>query len=118
MTKGLFIVLVLTTFWIGPVEGGDDLEGAVWMRSNAGSRATYVIGFMNGLEYVVRLYGGELRSARDSRVTYDEMSEVVYRRLVREPELRQGPMSEIIVSTLMGPYVMITDRSGNPIPTK
>ena len=119
MKKGLSVVLLLLiTLWQTPVTAADDIDARIWMQFDATNRSTYVIGFMNGLEYLVKIYGQELRSASGARITYREMSEIVYRRLLREPELRSGPMSEIIVSTLIGPYVTITDRSGQPVPKR
>ena len=66
-----------------------------WMQFDATSRAVYVRGVMDGIDLTVKYLGFELRAATDRGITYQEMSEIVYRKLIREPELRSGSIQEV-----------------------
>jgi hypothetical protein len=88
-----------------------ETTGRDWMQWDETSRGFYMIGFVDGMRFVTKAIGADISS--QPGITYQQASELVYRRLVREPELRSGPMTEIAISTL-GPYLTLTDRSGRP----
>jgi hypothetical protein len=81
------------------------------MQLDGASRVSYVMGYFDTITIVAGLYGGEFR-IKDS-LTYVQASEIIYRELLNEPEIRAGHMPDIAAAAL-APYVTLTDRAGRP----
>lgn len=93
-----------------------DLPAARWMQSSAEERDVFVGGFLAGVQYVLNGLGMDVRS-RGSGWTAATLSREVYLKLLREPELRQGPIGPILMDAV-APYLTITDRDGTPLELK
>ena len=49
-------------------------------------------------------------------MTYQQAAEIIYRKLVQEPELRSGPLQDTATAALV-PFFTLTDRQGRPFET-
>jgi hypothetical protein len=92
-----------------------DRPASEWMQQDELHRNIFVMGFVAGLEQSARFLGGGIRQT--GLLTYDEMGKIIYRHLMAHPELRQGPIGEIILDALRGRLVF-TDKFGNPYKAK
>jgi hypothetical protein len=80
------------------------------MQFDASHRTIYLKGAWDGAQAITKMGGMEIRT-RDS-VTFQQAAERVYRRLLYDREIRQGPFIEILFSTL---DLVLTDRQGNAL---
>jgi hypothetical protein len=112
------IAVIFAIFASCQQASAQDMLARSWMQFEPTSRAIYVRGVMDGIDLTVKYLGFELRATTDRGITYQEMSEIVYRKLLREPELRSGSIQEVIANTLLGEHVTLTDRQGQPIQSK
>jgi hypothetical protein len=87
--------------------------GRDWMQWDSANRAIYIMGYFETINAVANAYGGEVRTKEKERLTYIQAAEIIYRKLLNEPEIRSGPMTEI-AGTALAPYITVTDRSGRP----
>lgn len=113
----VFLVLLVVSVSSSPVSAQrrylSDLPAIKWMQSTEGERVVFVGGFLAGVQYVLNGLGMDVRST-GSGWTATTLSQEVYLKLLREPELRQGPIGPILMEAV-APYLTITDRSGKPI---
>ena len=113
---GLIILILLVLMLMrATLAMADELEGKDWMQFDKTARALYVMGFYHGVQETVRAVKLDFRMTE--LITYEELSEQVYNKLLRERELRAGPTGAIIL-TILGNYLVITDRTGKPIQSK
>ncbi|MGO8763260.1 MAG: hypothetical protein ACLQUS_14845 [Desulfobaccales bacterium] len=91
------------------------MPASTWMQLEATNRMIFVTGFLAGIDQTCRFMGGKV--LQTGNMTYEEMSQTVYRHLLAHPELREGPIGEIILNALRGRLVL-TDKFGNPYKSK
>jgi hypothetical protein len=106
--------IVLAALFLAAVLAGSaeaQTTGREWMQLDSANRTIYIIGYFETINFVAKAYGGEIRT-KDS-LTYTQAAEIIYRKLLNEPEIRSGPMVEI-AGTALAPYITATDRSGRP----
>ena len=69
-----------------------------------------------GFNELANKFDVEIRTlrTRSRPLTFIEISEMVYKRVLENPELRSGPIGAIILN-VMRSSVIFTDRTGKPI---
>lgn len=112
----LFIAAVLSCLlWVGTARA-QTLTGRQWMTQDSSARVAYVLGYMNGIQQMFDQFAMEIRADSEKPLTSGMISEDLYRKLLAEPELRNGPVNEILFA-VFAPRVVVTDKAGNQIPT-
>ena len=92
-----------------------DITGKQWMSSEKAIREIFVLGYVNGLEQLLSSYNFQIRSGVGKDFDAQVLDEAIYKKLIREPELRNGPVREILMSVL-NDYAVLTDKVGNSLP--
>ena len=92
-----------------------DITGKQWMASERAIREIFVLGYVNGLEQLLSSYNFQIRSGVGKDFDAQVLDEAMYKKLIREPELRNGPVREILMSVL-NDYAVLTDKVGNSLP--
>ena len=105
---------LLVSLLLLPSIASAQTTGRSWMQLPEGERALYVLGCFEGTQALMRTAGFEYRSLE--AMSAADVSAIVYRKLLAEPELRSGPMPDIIGNAL-APYVVLTDPQGRRIRT-
>ena len=90
----------------------DDIEAKKWMELPAQSRASFIFGFLAGLDHVYNSTGMLVTLTRP--LSAKELSKEVYKVLLKQPELRSGPIDEIILTSL-DQIVSITNKAGSRV---
>ena len=93
-----------------------DISGRQWMASEKAIREIFVLGYVNGLEQLLSSYNFQIRSGVGKDFDAQVLDEAMYKKLLKEPELRNGPVREILMSVL-NDYVVLTDKVGNNLPS-
>jgi hypothetical protein len=92
-----------------------DITGKQWMASEKTIREIFVLGYVNGLEQLLSSYDFQIRSSVGKDFDAQVLDEAIYKKLLKEPELRSGPVREILMSVL-NDYAVLTDKVGNSLP--
>ena len=90
----------------------DDIEAKKWMRLSTESRASFVFGFLAGLDHVYESTG--LVVALTKPLSANELSKEVYKVLLEQPELRSGPIDQVILTSLSH-VISITNKNGTRV---
>jgi hypothetical protein len=93
-----------------------EISGRQWMSSEKEVREIFVLGYVNGLEQLLSHYGFQIRSGKGKFFDAHVLDEALYKKLLNEPELRNGPVREILL-TVLNDYAVLTDKAGNNLPT-
>jgi hypothetical protein len=93
-----------------------EITGRQWMASDKDVREIFVLGYVNGLEQLLSHYNFQIRSGKGKYFDANVLNEALYNKLLNEPELRNGPVREILLSVL-NDYAVLTDRAGNNLPS-
>jgi hypothetical protein len=93
-----------------------EITGRQWMASDKDIREIFVLGYVNGLEQLLSQYDFQIRSGGGKTFDAHVLDEALYKKLVNEPELRNGPVREILL-TVLNDYAVLTDRVGNNLPS-
>jgi hypothetical protein len=93
-----------------------EITGRQWMASDKDVREIFVLGYVNGLEQLLSHYNFQIRSGKGKYFDAHVLDEALYKKLLNEPELRNGPVREILLSVL-NDYAVLTDRVGNNLPS-
>jgi hypothetical protein len=93
-----------------------EITGRQWMASEKDVREIFVLGYVNGLEQLLSHYNFQIRSGKGKYFDAHVLDEALYKKLLAEPELRNGPVREILLSVL-NDYAVLTDRAGNNLPS-
>jgi len=93
-----------------------EITGRQWMASEKDAREIFVLGYVNGLEQLLSHYNFQIRSGKGKYFDAHVLDEALYKKLLAEPELRNGPVREILLSVL-NDYAVLTDRAGNNLPS-
>jgi len=93
-----------------------EITGRQWMASDKEVREIFVLGYVNGLEQLLSHYNFQIRSGKGKYFDAHVLDEALYKKLLAEPELRNGPVREILLSVL-NDYAVLTDRAGNNLPS-
>jgi hypothetical protein len=93
-----------------------EITGRQWMASDKDVREIFVLGYVNGLEQLLSHYNFQIRSGKGKYFDAHVLDEALYKKLLNEPELRNGPVREILLSVL-NDYAVLTDRAGNNLPS-
>jgi hypothetical protein len=91
------------------IVNADDIQADRWMKLPAQNRASFVMGFLAGLDHVYNSQGLVVTLKRS--LSAQELSRQVYKSLLDQPEIRTGPIDEIILNALNN-VLYITDKSG------
>jgi hypothetical protein len=111
----LFVAVALGCFlWVGAAHA-QTLTSRQWMIQDSNSRAAYVLGYMNGIQQMLDHFSMEIRSDSEKPLTSGMVSEDLFRKLLAEPELRNGPVNDILFA-VFAPRVVVTDKAGKQIP--
>ncbi|GJL61985.1 MAG: hypothetical protein NPIRA04_06390 [Nitrospirales bacterium] len=87
----------------------DDIQANKWMELSPENRASFVFGFLAGLDHVYNTQGLVVTLKRS--LSAQELSAEVYKSLLDHPELRTGPIDEIILNALDN-LLSISNKSG------
>ena len=93
-----------------------EITGRQWMASDKEVREIFILGYVNGLEQLLSHYNFQIRSGKGKYFDAHVLDEALYKKLLAEPELRNGPVREILLSVL-NDYAVLTDRAGNNLPS-
>jgi hypothetical protein len=93
-----------------------EITGRQWMASDKDVREIFVLGYVNGLEQLLSHYDFQIRSGVGKYFDAHVLDEALYKKLLNEPELRNGPVRGILMSVL-NDYAVLTDRVGNNLPS-
>ena len=117
ITKSMILSAVLL-FWasFASAQTMTDITGRQWMASEKGIREVFVLGYVNGLEQLLSFYNFQIRSGADKGFDAQVINDALYTKLLNEPELRNGPVREILMRVL-NDYVVLTDKMGNRLPS-
>jgi hypothetical protein len=74
-------------------------------------RSLYILGFVDGVREFLSLFHWDLRSEIGVVASAQTVNNALYRRLIEEPELREGPLRAILFR-LMERFYVVTDESG------
>jgi hypothetical protein len=111
---GLPVVAAVVLLSAWPAEAQlAETPASAWMQLERSTRAAYVIGFLSGVQHVLRQVEMDIRLR--SGVTADELSTAVSTKLLADPAFELLPIGLVIMEALTE-YVSVTDRDGNPIP--
>ncbi len=94
------------------IVNADDIQADRWMKLPTQNRSSFVMGFLAGLDHVYNAQGLVVTLKRS--LSAQELSRQVYKSLLDQPELRTGPIDEIILNALNN-VLYITDRSGRQV---
>jgi hypothetical protein len=90
-----------------------ETPASAWMQLERSNRAAYVIGFLSGVQHVLRQVEMDIRLR--AGVTADELSTAVSTKLLADPAFELLPIGLVIMEALTD-YVSVTDRELNPVP--
>jgi hypothetical protein len=93
-----------------------EITGRQWMASDKDVREMFVLGYVNGLEQLLSHYNFQIRSGKGKYFDAHVLDEALYKKLLNEPELRNGPVREILLNVL-NDFAILTDRVGNNLPS-
>ena len=93
-----------------------EITGRQWMASDKDVREIFVLGYVNGLEQLLSHYDFQIRSGVGKYFDAHVLDEALYKKLLNEPELINGPVRGILMSVL-NDYAVLTDRVGNNLPS-
>jgi hypothetical protein len=93
-----------------------EITGRQWMASDKDVREIFVLGYVNGLEQLLSHYDFQIRSGVGKYFDAHVLDEALYKKLLNEPELRNGPVRRILMSVL-NDYAVLTDKVGNNLPS-
>jgi hypothetical protein len=93
-----------------------EITGRQWMASDKDVREIFVLGYVNGLEQLLSHYSFQIRSGKGKYFDANVLDEALYKKLLNEPELRNGPVRETQLSVL-NDYEVLTDMAGNNLPS-
>ena len=99
-----------------PAQTMTEITGRQWMASDKDVREIFVLGYVNGLEQLLSHYDFQIRSGVGKYFDAHVLDEALYKKLLNEPELRNGPVRGILMSVL-NDYAVLTDRVGNNLPS-
>ena len=115
----LLFVLMSTLVISTPLQGqgsfilnADDIEARKWMNLSSESRAAFVFGFLAGLDHLYESTG--LVVALSRPLSAMELADEVYKVLLEQPELRSGPIDNIILTALEN-TITIKNKAGLPV---
>jgi len=86
------------------------------MASDKSIREIFVLGYVNGLEQLLSSYNFQIRSGVNKNFDAHVLEEALYKKLLNEPELRNGSVKETLMIVL-NDYAVLTDRVGNNLPS-
>ena len=109
------VAVIVTPIFAQKIMNACEMPASTWMKLDADSRMIFVTGYIAGIDQTARFMGGKI--VQTGNMNYGEMGETVYRHLLAHPELREGPIGEIILDALRGRLVL-TDKFGNPYKSK
>jgi hypothetical protein len=117
MKIGTLILSTAFLLWASSAsaQGMTEITGREWMESDKVLRETFVLGYVTGLEQLLSAYNFQIRSGSGKSFDARVLDEALYKKLVNEPELRNGPVRETLMSVL-NDYAVLTDRVGNNLP--
>ena len=113
------VVLLVGLLAVPVVGRAGDLTDATardWMSMNRTNRVVYVAGFLNGARSLLKVFEMDMRG-KDGSITIDDLEEQLYRRLVNEPELRNGRISDILYG-MIDRLMVLTDKEGHALDSK
>ncbi|WP_447968134.1 hypothetical protein [Nitrospira sp. M1] len=90
----------------------DDTQAKKWMELSTQNRASFVFGFLAGLDHVYNAQ--DLVVTLKRPLSAQELSSEVYKSLLDQPELRNGPIDEIILHALQD-ILSVSTKSGSPV---
>jgi hypothetical protein len=93
-----------------------EITGRQWMASDKDIREIFVLGYVNGLEQLLSHYDFQIRGGAGKTFDAHILDEALYKKLLNEPELRNGPVRETLMSVL-NDYAVLTDRVGHNLPS-
>ena len=93
-----------------------EISGRQWMSSEKDVREIFVLGYVNGLEQLLSHYDFQIRSGKGKHFDAHVLDEALYKKLLNEPELRNGPVRQILL-TVLNDYAVLTDKAGNNLPS-
>ncbi len=93
-----------------------EITGRQWMASDKSVREIFVLGYVNGLEQLLSSYNFQIRSGAGKDFDAHVLEEALYKKLLNEPELRNGSVRETLMNVL-NDYAVLTDRVGNNLPS-
>lgn len=105
------LVLVLCA-WVltSPAYAQDRMiEAREWMLWPHSERVAYITGSLETAESLAKSYGKKMKSTIGRKMTFGELEEILFRRLIREPELRRGAIIDVMWEVL-GPLVATEER--------
>jgi hypothetical protein len=108
----IFITILLSVHHDKCSAAGDEIYATTWMSWDRESRSMYIIGFFGGYSKALKTLGGDLRAKE--RITWEDISDDIYRAVRSDSSLRRYQMGTII-QTYMLIYFTVTDRDGVPI---
>ncbi len=82
------------------------------MKLSPENRSSFIFGFLAGLDHVYNSTGLIVTLTRP--LSAKEIADEVYRSLLDQPELRTGPIDEIILNAL-DHVLYITDKTGSRV---
>jgi hypothetical protein len=112
---GLILAVSLLALTEPAIAQQQHLTAADWMAADPTSRGIYVMGYIDGIEEMLIAHGIEVRAPTGTYVSPQLLSEAMYNKLLREPELRQGAAQTILMQ-VAGSVLMVSDRNGQAIP--
>jgi hypothetical protein len=112
----IFSAVLLSWASLGSAQTMTDITGRQWMASEKAVREIFVLGYVNGLEQLLSSYNFQIRSGAGKDFDAQVINDAMYTKLLKEPELRNGPVREILMIVL-NDYVVLTDKMGNSLPS-
>jgi hypothetical protein len=93
-----------------------EITGRQWMASDKDVREIFILGYVNGLDELLSQFDFQIRSGVGKTFDAHILDEALYKKLINEPELRSGPVRDILMS-ILNDYAVLTDRAGNNLPS-
>ncbi|MEJ2071338.1 MAG: hypothetical protein P8X65_12955 [Syntrophobacterales bacterium] len=105
--KSLLIIGLLISLWgvtsiekAWAIQRPGDMEAKGWMAWPTEVRTVFVMGYLVGVSHSVGVFDYALYSKGQRPFSCNELSDKVYQHLLRNPELRAGPIGPIIWDAL------------------
>ena len=100
--------------WLG-TSHAQQITGREWMAQDASVRRGYVLGYVNGIQQMLDHFAMEIRVDAEKPLTSGMIGDELYRKFLAEPELRNGPVNDILF-TVFSSRVVVTDKEGKALP--
>jgi hypothetical protein len=109
------LAIVAVAVMCAPAAHAADIDARTWMAWPEHIRTAYIAGLVEGVEMFAKVEGYEFRGGARA-ITFKEMAELVYDKLLAEPELRAGNIGRVAITTLVsGNHIVLADRQGRPV---